>query len=234
MTFFDHFASDRPTALGRMFGQKAAALLSRQISKVEPKPGSLLEIGPGRGEFCDIWQQRGGAVTALEANPAMGGALAAKGMRVIHGLAPPLPFGNDQFDVVVASHVLEHMPTVLQSVELVEEMKRVCSPGGVLCIVAPDVRTWRLDFWNADYTHNYVTSPRRVEQLFRNVDLTVERVLNYSGFVTGPAGWFLSVAARLFPARALDAMLPASLGRGKFYKLKLTFLGNFLIVGRKN
>jgi SAM-dependent methyltransferase len=233
MAFFDHYSSGKPTALGKAFVKKSAQLLYQNITKVKPAAEVALEIGPGKGDFCDLWLAQGGNITAMEANSAMRQALSNKGIRVVEAFAPPLPFGSAEFDVVVASHVIEHMPTVVKAIELVEEMTRVCRPGGLVCIVAPDVRAWKFDFWNADYTHNYVTSPRRIEQLFLNTGLQVESQVLFSGYFSGFRGRFSSFLASLLPARLIDCLPHGHFLQVKLYKLKLTFLGNFLMIGRK-
>ena len=233
MAFFDHYSSDKATALGREFVRKSAHMLYLNIKKVQPEAKVALEIGPGKGYFCDLWLSHGGEIAAMEANPGMGDALSKKGVRVVEAFAPPLPFDSNAFDVVVASHVIEHMPTVTKAIELVEEMARVCRSGGLVCIVAPDVRAWKSDFWNADYTHNYVTSPRRIEQLFLNTGLHVESQVLFSGHFCGFRGSLLSLLASIFPARLLDWLPYSRFLQVKLYKLKLTFLGNFLLIGRK-
>lgn len=140
MAFFDHYSSVKSTTLGKAFVQKSAQLLYQNIIKVKPAAEDALEIGPGKGDFCDHWLNQGRNITAMEANSAMGRLLSNKGVRVVEAFAPPLPFDTAEFDVVVASHVIEHMPSVTKASELVEEMTRVCRPGGLVCIVAPDVR----------------------------------------------------------------------------------------------
>jgi len=233
MAFFDHYSSVKSTTLGKAFVQKSAQLLYQNIIKVKPAAEDALEIGPGKGDFCDHWLNQGRNITAMEANSAMGRLLSNKGVRVVEAFAPPLPFDTAEFDVVVASHVIEHMPSVTKASELVEEMTRVCRPGGLVCIVAPDVRAWKLDFWNADYTHNYVTSPRRIEQLFLNTGLQVESQLLFSGYFSGIRGRFFSFVANFLPARLIDCLPHGTFLQVKLYKLKLTFLGNFLMIGRK-
>lgn len=229
MAFFDHYSSGQATPLGRELVKKAAQLLCSSVKKVHPAAASVLEIGPGKGEFCELWLQQGGTVTALEANPILGEALSTLNVRVVKAVAPPLPFDSGEFDVAIAAHVIEHMPTVTQAIELVEEMARVVRPGGIVGIVAPDVRSWRFDFWNADYTHNYVTSPRRLEQLFFNSGLQVEEMLLYSGYLPGLAGRVLRFLAPLLPG----SPEAGGLWLQRLYKLRMTFLGNFLIIGRK-
>lgn len=230
MAFFDHYSLAKPTTLGRKFVKKSAQLLYSHIKSVHPTSTDALEIGPGKGDFCEFWLSQGGSITAMEANSVMGQELTGKGVRVVEAFAPPLPFEPAEFDVVVASHVIEHMPTVTKAVELVEEMTRVCKPGGVVCIVAPDIRSWKFDFWNADYTHNYVTSSRRLEQLFFNSGLKVESSILMSGPFVGFRKVIFNFIAMCLPS----SLRGAGFLFNKIYKLKLTFLGNFMLIGRKN
>lgn len=50
----------------------------------------------------------------------------------------PIPFEDDRFDLVVASHVLEHLPNPL---ELFAELARVCRPGGLIYVESPSWMT---------------------------------------------------------------------------------------------
>ena len=54
-----------------------------------------------------------------------------------HDLTKGLPYSDDTFDVVYASHVLEHIPYSSVN-EFIQECVRVSRPGGVLRIVVPD------------------------------------------------------------------------------------------------
>jgi len=49
-----------------------------------------------------------------------------------------LPFGDDEFDLVVASHVLEHIPN---PIAIFGEILRVCRPGGLVYVEAPSDRS---------------------------------------------------------------------------------------------
>ena len=56
----------------------------------------------------------------------------------IHDLRKPLPWGDDQFEAVYASHLLEHL-TWGDARQLLIESRRVLKPGGVCRIVVPDL-----------------------------------------------------------------------------------------------
>jgi SAM-dependent methyltransferase len=49
-----------------------------------------------------------------------------------------LPFGDDMFDLVVASHIIEH---ISNPIEFFGECVRVCKPGGLIYFEAPSERS---------------------------------------------------------------------------------------------
>ena len=50
-----------------------------------------------------------------------------------------LPFGDQQFDLVLSSEVIEHM---LEPDKMIDEIVRVLKPGGNLIITTPNWRSW--------------------------------------------------------------------------------------------
>jgi dolichol-phosphate mannosyltransferase len=61
------------------------------------------------------------------------------GRRLTAGVLKKLPFRDRQFEQVICSEVIEHVP---MSEISFEEMKRVMKPGGTLVIGTPDYGTW--------------------------------------------------------------------------------------------
>ena len=87
-------------------------------------PGRALEVGCGEGVIADKLTRRFAEVVALDLPDA---GLRADwrgyvGPRFLHASAHALPFADDQFDVVVAAEVLEHLPDPDQGLA---EMARV-------------------------------------------------------------------------------------------------------------
>lgn len=62
-----------------------------------------------------------------------------------------LPFPDDYFDLVYASHSLEHLQDLLG---VMVEIWRVCKPGGQLCILAPYAAT-SLNIANPYHLHQF-------------------------------------------------------------------------------
>lgn len=81
-------------------------------------------------------------------------------------LRQPLPFGEAEFDTVLATDVLEHMPYPDQ---LFGEMRRVLRPGGVLIVGVPFL------YWihSAPHDHHRYTE-YRLRLFCEDHDLTVE------------------------------------------------------------
>lgn len=73
---------------------------------------------------------------------------------VIHDLGEfPYPFADDEFDLVVASHVVEHVPDVMA---FMGELHRVTRNGGTIKLLTPHYTN---PDWPSDPTHrNHINS----------------------------------------------------------------------------
>jgi ubiquinone/menaquinone biosynthesis C-methylase UbiE len=97
----------------RLLTERWVANLDRVFGQVGAEPvHRALEVGCGEGVIADKLHRRFGEVVALDLPDA---GLRADwrryaGPRFLHASAHELPFGDDQFDVVVAAEVLEHLP----------------------------------------------------------------------------------------------------------------------------
>lgn len=60
------------------------------------------------------------------------------GIQVAHDLSKPLPFADNSFDLVIANHVLEHIPNWF---DCFAELARVTKPGGALEVWVPTMGT---------------------------------------------------------------------------------------------
>lgn len=139
-------------------------MLTVDFDRLGLKPGDrVLDMGCGAGRHAFEMYKRGADVMAFDQDPdelatvrewfsAMrdevpeGAEADAK-----EGDALALPFGNGEFDRIVAAEVLEHIPADIQAID---ELVRVLRPGGTLAVSVPrwfpEVINWKL---SADY-HN--------------------------------------------------------------------------------
>jgi ubiquinone/menaquinone biosynthesis C-methylase UbiE len=118
------------------------------------KPGQrVLDVGCGTGYFAGLLASAVGAdgrVVGIDASPEMiEYAVRERGRANCQfeaGTAEALSFPAEQFDVVVSSLFMHHLPADLQPTALTE-MHRVLRPGGTVLIVearVPRARVWRL------------------------------------------------------------------------------------------
>ncbi|MFD6391109.1 class I SAM-dependent methyltransferase [Nocardia sp. NPDC055029] len=108
----------------------------------------VIDVGCGAGRHAFQAYRRGADVVAFDQNAAdladvdvMFEAMAAAGeapeyakAETVRGDALDLPYGDGEFDVVIASEILEHVP---EDDRAVAELARVLKPGGTLAVTVP-------------------------------------------------------------------------------------------------
>lgn len=230
--FFDHFSrEDKPTGIGMRL---VKALARRIFNYMQAGPGgSVLEIGPGRGDFADICLKEGMDYSAIEANRQMAESLEERGASVVSAMVPPLPALDREFDVVVMINVMEHMNSMADALQITQQIRRVLKPGGKFVICSPDYLNWRLNFFNCDFSHNYVTTRRRLKQLLINGGFGNIRSCHLCGPMTGLLPLLLTAVVSRLPFGLLNAIFPDSRIFYKLYKVQLTFSRKVLILGEK-
>jgi ubiquinone/menaquinone biosynthesis C-methylase UbiE len=159
-------------------------------------PLRVLDCGTGTGGFAialaRAWP-RSVELTAVDISPAMIGAAQARFRReglaahVVQAGVYALPFAAGCFDVVIAAHVLEHLP---EPVAALAEMRRVLRPGGwtVACLTR---QSWLGAYIQARWRTHRLTRTRAM------------RWLRAAGFQTEP---FDHTPGGLFDLTSLTAI----------------------------
>lgn len=227
MTYFDHYAASPSTR----FGQWLTARKSQhEFAFVQPflpdQASRILEVGPGWGHLARVFRKAGYVnYCVVEPNDAMRMHLAAEGYQTKAYRVPPLDEDDGSYDAILLVDVFEHLNGAQDAERFLFEARRVLRPHGILFICSPDYLHWKEDFY-CDYTHNNVTTARRALQLFCDYGFRPLRLMYMSSFLRGP----LATASSLLVRAVLFFASGDGLDR-KLYKLKLTFLRRFLIVG---
>lgn len=125
-------AHDAPSPAGHALRARLDAVLG--VLRAVP-PGEALDVGMGPGRLVAALAAAGWTVSGLDASPAMVQAARARvpvaRERLVVGELERLPFGDDAFDAVVATGVLEYASDVERAVG---ELTRVLRPGGVAVV----------------------------------------------------------------------------------------------------
>ena len=192
----------------------------------------MVEVGPGHGTLAEQAVVAGWNYTAIEASPILIEVLRGKGLRVIESWAPPIPVPDKSVDVVYADQVLEHMSGIDAARAFTAEALRALRPDGVLFVVVPDYLKERTFFWDVDYTHNFVTTERRVKQLFNDGGFDILHVERGIGRATGPARDALAAVAMLANLPGLDPLSRYTGSEDLLFKVRKNLFETLTFVAR--
>ena len=108
------------------------------INRYAKVPGKLLEIGFGTGSFLKLAHDNGWEVYGTDlSKPLVKHAREdLKLPNISCGMLEELAFPDGSFDVVAGFNFLEHVPDARK---ILEEIKRILRPCGVLAIMCPNI-----------------------------------------------------------------------------------------------
>lgn len=124
-------------------------MLTVDFDRLGVGPGSrVIDVGCGAGRHAFQAYRRGADIVAFDQNAddlaqvdAMFEAMSAAGeapeyakAETVRGDALDLPYGDGEFDVVIASEILEHVPADDRAIA---ELARIVKPGGALAVTVP-------------------------------------------------------------------------------------------------
>ncbi|MBU4259818.1 MAG: class I SAM-dependent methyltransferase [Proteobacteria bacterium] len=153
----------------------------------------MLEIGVGSGSFlayansygyiplgCDL---SAGICRRVEQNT---------GIAMHKGSIESLP-DEQQFDVVVMNHILEHVSDPLAFLkDVLDRLK----PGGLMHLAVPNVASWeaRLPGWNSyEPYHLHYFSPQTLQFAAEKAGFKIQLLTTHESF----SGWFLAILRTL-------------------------------------
>ncbi len=125
---FDNCRREQQQALVEKF----KSLLSAWVSR--PEVRLALDVGAGEGEGLEAFRQLGVQAVGVVPNAHDQKILAGRGYDARVADMSFLPFDDAAFDLVLASHVLEHSPFSLMALY---ELNRVLKKGARLLVLVP-------------------------------------------------------------------------------------------------
>ena len=117
--------------------------------------------------------------------------------------------------------------------EFVAEALRALRPNGVCFIVVPDYLKERTFYWDVDYTHNFVTTERRVRQLLYDGGFEVEQVVRSIGDATGLARDALAAGALLVNIPGVNALSRYTGTEDLLFRIRKNLFETLTFVARK-
>lgn len=130
----------QPTKYDQWLAEETArdALWTRRLRILRPllKPGSLLDVGAGIGQFLAIARSHFSEVWGTEVSKsAIQIARQKYNLQLLSGEIESIEFGNKKFDNITMFHVLEHVPYPRQ---VIERCASLLVDHGTLTIAVPN------------------------------------------------------------------------------------------------
>lgn len=158
------------------------------IEKTLPEESNVLEAGCGTGQTLSLLSDRHETYGLDISRAAL--RLAKNNCRyTILGSIFNIPFGDNTFDLVYNSGVIEHFKYP-ENVSAIKEMARITKPSGKVIIIVPNTlclwyKTGKffavlMKSFEFGYEEDY--TPRRLENATRKAGLTIEQIFGLQVF----------------------------------------------------
>lgn len=211
MSFYNYFISHKRTKRYQLI---LNAVNRRIIGWIAPylKTNFLnvvLEIGIGQGEICKLMRNRDNIqYIGLDINYNICHANRINDCPNIQSKIPAIPIKDRQVDMIYMSHVIEHLGSYDMILDFFKEVRRVLKPDGYLVLLFPDYLSWKQDFYNIDYSHNFPMTIKRLQNLAKDGELEICRLTDYCGPFLGWKGRLFKCAGKMFPFKTAYALNP--------------------------
>lgn len=233
MAFYRTFSEKELTTLGGARRGRIEQARFLMATRSAPPPGDFLEVGPGQGAIADLAIHAGYRYRAVEPSPQLASALARRGVDVTEAFTPPIPGQDESVDILYADQVLEHMSGIDAARAWVAEALRLLRPGGTLFVVVPDYLKERGFFWDIDYTHNFITTERRMRQLLYDGGFEIVEVVRSIGRATGLTRDVLAGAALLANLPGLDMLSRHTRTEDLLFKVRKNLFETLAFVAKR-
>jgi len=153
-------------------------------------PGLILDIGCATGCLLDKLREKGWQTTGVEISASQ--AEYGRQKRNLDIRSLPLEensFPDNHFDVVHASHLIEHLN---DPSSLVREVYRILKPGGHFFVTTPNIAGFQARLFGSNwrsviFDHLYLFSKTTLSRLLLTNSFVIERIATWGGLAAGTA-----------------------------------------------
>jgi len=155
----------------------------KTLEKLRPEKGRLLDVGSATGILMDLAARRGWETEGVEPSAwAVAFARDRYGLTVREGVFETAAVPPASVDVVTMIDFIEHTARPYDAMRKAAEVLR---PGGLLCVVTPDIRSVasrlaRGKWWHLRTAHLAYFSRRSLDALLKRTGFSVVRRKSYS------------------------------------------------------
>lgn len=160
------------------------------------RPGRILDIGSATGSFLNLARSRGWQACGVELSDyAADLAIKKYNLNVFRGSLEEAQFKDDDFDVVCASDIIEH---VNDPQGFLQEIHRILTNDGLLYLAFPNTGSFYYKFFGLIARYNYRNYFLLPYHLYHFSPSTINLLLNKTGFDIFKLKFSHSRSPRLF------------------------------------
>jgi 2-polyprenyl-3-methyl-5-hydroxy-6-metoxy-1,4-benzoquinol methylase len=178
----------------------------RALRACMPEQGAkVLEVGPGAGYLMDVLARRGCSVIGLDLSQAVVDTIRRRFTLTVlrESLASCADrVGDEQFELVVMCHVIEHFSRPLEELT---QVYRLLKTGARVYVAVPNMGSWHARFrgWNGyeAYHFHYFTATS-LRRLFERAGFDIEHESSWEGLTAWTNTIYRGWAGARAPASA--------------------------------
>jgi 2-polyprenyl-3-methyl-5-hydroxy-6-metoxy-1,4-benzoquinol methylase len=183
----DYFNAEGALEDSKNVGEKVTIMAAVEKLSGEPRGKTMLDIGCGTGEFLKAAADSGFDVTGIDVDSTTTEFVNRRyGFRTVTGLLGAETFPQGSFDVIVLSHVIEHLQ---EPIELLSAIHKTLKPNGLFVMCTPNSDSFGDEVHNVyghlryDRSKSYYLAP--FQSPYHIIGFNVKsarRILEDSGF----------------------------------------------------
>jgi 2-polyprenyl-3-methyl-5-hydroxy-6-metoxy-1,4-benzoquinol methylase len=163
----------------------------------------LLDIGCATGALLASLRDSGWRVTGVEISPSAEYGRNIRKLDIRNLALEENKFPNDSFDVVLASHLIEHLNDPFS---FLNEVRRILKESGHVFITTPNISGFQARLFggrwrSAIFDHLYLFSVNTLKKMLKNAGFCVEVFSTWGGLGAGFAPAWIKKIADFFAKR---------------------------------